>query len=905
MGFRSLVQGWIRRRNTIAGAVAIAITGAMGQAAAMDTNRVSLPWSFHPVIRPELPRISSAPATASSNPIDVFIAAGLEKAGLEPNPPASRRSQLRRLSLDVLGLPPTYEEIQDYEADTAPDAWQRRVEIALSRPEYGERWARHWLDVVRFAQSNGYERDGEKLFAWRYRDYVVQSLNADKPYDQFVREQIAGDELKPWTAEGVIATGFARLGVLDDEPDDAEQAVFDELDDVVSTTGVAFLGLTLGCARCHEHKFDPITHADYYRVLAFFRGVEPGRHGADLAKSTAHVPLVEPEVAAAWRRQRTESLQRLEAELAMARDGETKKQLTASLNQLRNTPPPFESALAVVASEGETKPTHVLKRGDPRQLGAVVEPGFLAALNPSGGDSSAMPGTSKRSRRSILADWIASPENPWTARVIVNRVWQHYFGTGLVRTTGDFGRAGVLPSHPELLDWLASELVARGWSLKWLHRVILTSDVYRRSSTVREAAEAVDPGNRWLWRQHQRRLEAEAIRDSLLFVSGQLNRVPGGRGFFPELSGDVLEGGSRPGTDWEISTPAERSRRSLYAYIRRTQMIPFFETLDYANVASPMTERPVTTVAPQALLLLNDAFVHEQAAAMARVVERRMGEAGAMAQNTARRGGFIRAAFQQALGRVPSDKELAVAEAYLGRQRQNFAAMAHRLLFRSRVPGTMNTAYFDRLDATDFVQAPPGWKSYRGHWPDTYEGNRIMRRGQGPYVLWEDRLPPEFQLSGTLVPHTAFESGGLLLCGQASGEKYAGLELYLDVRQQRLRVLRHGADTSELGSIPCQITAGAGTPVRVERRADRLQVWSGAMTEALEIRMPSDGLGTQLGVRTWGAALSVDDLRLRSLGQGRDAQERLLVDPGFNPDQRALEAVCLLLLNLNELIYVE
>ncbi len=883
--------------------------------ASADTNRW---WSFQPLQRPQAP---TSAVQRPANPLDAFINAKLSAQGLVPNPPAPRRELIRRAHFDLIGLPPTFEEVTAFENDARPDAWERLLDGLLARPEYGERWARHWLDVVRYAQSNGYERDGEKLFAWRYRDYVVRAFNADKPYDQFVREHLAGDELEPWSADAVIATGYARLGVYDDEPDDREMAAFDDLDDVLSTTGVAFLGLTLGCARCHEHKFDPIPHADYYRLLAFFRGVQPMQHITEPAKSTAHIPLATQAEVSAWQAEQAAKVKALDAAYAAAKTDAERKQVAIESEAVKQRPPPFPLVLALRESGSQPQPTHVLKRGNAHSPGEEVQPAFLSAVAPLARSSrwrdegSSRTRTNSSGRRLVLADWIASAENPLTARVIVNRVWHHHFGRGLVKTTGDFGRAGMLPTHPELLDWLASEFIAQGWSLKRLHKLIMTSEAYRRSSDTTRKSEAgsrndraslpasdfrdptsVDPANDLLWRQNLRRLEAETIRDSILAVSGQLNLVPGGRGFFPSLSGEVLAGGSRPGTDWEVSSPAEQSRRSLYAYVRRTQPVPFLEALDYANYTAPLTERPTTTVAPQALLLLNDDFMREQASAFARrLLDSELGTRSAE---------LIPLAYRLALARDPTARELAVAHDFITRQHGQFAALRTRLTFRADVPATMNISYFGQLQPENFVVAPAGWTRHRGHWPDSYEGNRIMERANGPFALWSAEQFANATISARITLHTAFESGGLLLRANADGDRPRGYELAFDPRGQRVALRRLGTNAVTLAEAAATVPSATGFPVKAELTGSTVRVWLNNDAQPTLVAtdpQPFTEPG-HLGIRAWGAALSVDDLRLKTDGR------ELAVLPSAeasDPDRRALEAFCLLLLNLNEVVYVD
>jgi len=382
-------------------------------------------WSFRAIQRPPLPRVKQSAWVA--NPIDAFILASLESKGLAPNPPATKRELARRACFDLIGLPPTPEQVAAFENDKSPQAYEKFIDSLLSLPQYGERWGRHWLDVARFAQSNGYERDGEKPLAWRYRDYVIKAFNEDKPYDRFILEQLAGDELPDATDDSLIATGFQRLGVWDDEPDDKRMAEFDELDDIVSTTGAAFLGLTMGCARCHDHKFDPIPQADYYRCLAFFRNVRPYENAKHMLDAPNFVPLGSPEKLEQWKRDWLGRVEALQTQIKSAPESE-KKKLQEQLGRLKDESPPFEWALAVRERGGQAAPTHVLVRGNAASPGAEVPPAFLSVL---GGQKPLLPqhetNAPSTGRRLALAEWIASPTNPLTARVMMNRLWQHHF----------------------------------------------------------------------------------------------------------------------------------------------------------------------------------------------------------------------------------------------------------------------------------------------------------------------------------------------------------------------------------------------------------------------------------------------------------------------------------------------
>jgi hypothetical protein len=449
---------------------------------------------------------------------------------------------------------------------------------------------------------------------------VIQALNDDKPYDQFVREQLAGDELEHVTDDSLTATAFYRLGVWDDEPDDRRQAEFDDLDDVLSTAGSAFLGLTIGCARCHDHKFDPVGQEDYYGLLAFLRNIKP-----------------------------YESVRRGGASAVLSQLGRGGKTLSVS----EYGPRP--------------RPTHVLARGNAATPLKEVAPRFVRVLCPT--DEAATPalpaagaGSKTTGRRRVLAGWVTDPKNPLTARVIVNRLWHHHFGRGLVPTPNDFGKTGLAPSHPEVLDWLAAELVAGGWRLKRIHKLIMTSHAYRQSSRARdEKAGRADPGNALLWRQNLRRLEAEAVRDTLLAVSGRLNRTMGGRGVFPALSPEVLSTQSRPGEGWGQSSPEERDRRSVYVFAKRTLGVPLLEVFDQASPDKSIAARATTTIAPQALTLLNSAFVEEQSLALADRLLREGGEG---------RPGNVERLFRLALGRKPTAKEARIALAYLERNQK-------------------------------------------------------------------------------------------------------------------------------------------------------------------------------------------------------------------------------------------
>ncbi|MEN9675360.1 MAG: hypothetical protein RIS76_1256 [Verrucomicrobiota bacterium] len=559
-------------------------SGTAPAAAQSDSAaKVRSHWAFRPV--PEVVVPPNADRRDTPNPVDAFLQARLTEHGLKPPAPASRRTLIRRVTYDLTGLPPTPEEVEAFVSDPSIDAWERLIDRLLESPHYGEKWGRHWLDLVRFAETNSYETDEAKPHAWRYRDYVIRSFNSDKPYDRFIREQLAGDELPDGGADGVIATGFYRLGIWDGDPADRELARFDQLDDLVATTGQVFLGLTVDCARCHDHKIDPIPQRDYYALLSFFQNIAPYKNEGP----TDEVPLSEPVGA---------------------------------------------KALAVTEPGTVVPDTFVLQRGNPASPGDRVEPAFLQILQAPA--PHIVPPTSGRSsgRRLALANWIASPDNRLTARVLVNRVWQHHFGRGLARTPSDFGLQGLPPTHPELLDWLARDFVGRGWSVKRLHRQLLTSRAYRASSTASPEALKLDPANDWFSRFDMRRLTAEEIRDSALWVSGAANPKMFGPGVYVTLPREVLASQSVPGKGWGESPREEQSRRSVYIHVKRSLLTPVLLGFDLAETDRSTPVRFATTQPTQALGMLNGAFFNGQAALLAARVR---DEAGITAESRIRR----------------------------------------------------------------------------------------------------------------------------------------------------------------------------------------------------------------------------------------------------------------------------
>ncbi len=534
-------------------------------------------WSFQPVKRPPVPRSKHV------HPVDAFLFG--EKAAPELAKPSVL---LRRAHLDLTGLPPTVEEQRRFAENNDLSVL---VDDLLSRPEHGERWARHWLDVARYADSNGYERDAEKPFVWRYRDYVIEALNNDKPFDRFILEQIAGDELPDATLETHIATGFLRVGTWDDQPADPAAYRYDQLDDIVSTTSLTFLGLTIGCARCHDHKLEPLTSRDYYSLVAVFNPLQTPRTGI--------------------------------------------KELTVNIGGTE--------VYAFTEPSSNAPDTHILVRGSATRPGERVQPAVPAILvkqQPAFTKS----GDRTTGRRLALAKWIADESNPLTARVIVNRVWQHHFGVGLVDTANDFGIVGAAPAHPELLDWLAHWFMHEaGWSLKKLHRLLLTSRAW-------QSVKSADSPVRY------RRLDVEAIRDSILAVSGRLNPKRFGPAIRPAIPLAAVEANSDKTSIWKPSEESEASRRSIYVFVKRGLIVPMFESLDVADTASSCPKRQVTTVAPQALTLFNGDFSNEQARHLAARLKR---EAGDDAEKQ------ITLAWQLALSRGPTARELSQMKSFL------------------------------------------------------------------------------------------------------------------------------------------------------------------------------------------------------------------------------------------------
>ncbi len=757
-------------------------------------------WAYRPLRRPQVPSVYSLDWVR--NPIDAFILAKLEERCYTPAAPASKLTLIRRAYYDLTGLPPSPEAVDSFLNNTSPFAYEKLIDELLESPRYGEKWGRHWLDLVRYAETNGYESDSDKPYVWRYRDYVINAFNQDKPYDEFIKEQLAGDELDTVSPETIIATGYHRLGVWDNGPADRKLARYDYLDDIVSTTGQVMLGMTIGCARCHDHKIDPISTHDYYSFLAFFHDITPHNSGphADIGTpeqqaerdrqlaekrqaeekcqddlfqiqenikielAKIHPEPIAPDIVVSPIRDLTYRFYRdtfeqfpndfdsleptaegklfrnlftlapanrkknfglvfegtlqvpenatytfhlvlngafrliLNGQLVSELSGDSETQLTlevgdvpirleyfikdvdkphleiswsgpnlekqslstaATINfdelikthteRIKGNPPlkvlvdqynelkkqrdnirrrrvPYDYLALAVSENGQT-PTHILRRGNPHLVGREVKPAFPEVLNSRAENIQLNPKDGKPSgKRRVFAEWVGRAENPLTARVMANRIWQYHFGRGIVRSSNDFGKLGTPPTHPELLDWLASEFIASGWRLKTIHKLIMTSSTYRMSSQSHSDYIQQDANNDLFWRFNIRRLAAEEIRDTVLWNTGKLNLKMGGPSVFPELPQEVLATASRPGSVWGKSPPDEANRRSVYVKIKRSLLVPILNQFDQANTDSTCPVRFSTTVPTQSLTMLNGKFINDQAQAFANKMQSEGGE---------------------------------------------------------------------------------------------------------------------------------------------------------------------------------------------------------------------------------------------------------------------------------------
>ncbi|MDA0283947.1 MAG: DUF1549 and DUF1553 domain-containing protein, partial [Planctomycetota bacterium] len=595
-------------------------------------------WSFQPVRKVTPPEVANA--AWLQTPVDAFTLAALEQRNWQSAPVATRTELIRRVYFDLLGLPPQPEEIAAFVNDESPYAYEKLVDRLLASPHYGERWAQHWLDVVRFAETEGFEYDRHLPDAWRFRDYVIDSLNTDKPFDRFIMEQIAGDEILPDDPQNLAAVIFHRLGAVRRNAGNPDIALSrnEVLTERTNIIGEAFLGLTVGCARCHNHKLEPITQKDYYRLQAYLAATE--EH---------NVLLVPPAEKEAWEKQSAainDQIKELKQQAAAASGGQ-KLQLQAQITQLEYSVPPHPPTIPGIRNDVENRTAiHVLRRGVWEQKGVAVGPRPLSVLvplsEPELSSDVALP-------RTELARWIADARHPLTARVIVNRIWQHHFGTGLVRTANDFGTHGERPSHPELLDWLAQSLVANGWHWKPLHRQILLSNTYRQSSNVEVSTDIAesDPENRLFWKFNRRRLSAEELRDSMLAVSGRINLHSHGPSVMVPVDPELVNLLYKP-AQWRVSEKTTHGRRSVYLIAKRNLRLPFMESFDAPALQTSCSARETSTHAPQALELLNGAFANEMAAAFA---DRLADEGDNQPEQIVERGYWL------ALGRPPTYRE--------------------------------------------------------------------------------------------------------------------------------------------------------------------------------------------------------------------------------------------------------
>ena len=656
----------------------------------------------------------------SSDVIDAFIHKQLTAAGLESAAEADRRTLIRRLSFDLTGLPPTPQELQSFVEDRSAQVYENLADRLLDSPHYGERWARHWLDVVRYADTEGFERDEFRPRIWQYRDYVIRSFNRDKPFDQFIREQLAGDELldgPPQTnedADKLIATGFLRLGSWD-----STAAIFQEearhrdqqLADLANTTASAFLGLTFSCCQCHDHKYDPLLQADHFRLRAFFAAVT---HRNDLVIELAEEQAVianqnaELEAAAAPLR---EELARLDKE--KAEDQPRFEELSTKISEIEGKKRSPRNTMGATDVGPEAPATHIFYQGDFSQPREEVSAGFVSVLDPDPAEINP-PRADTTGRRLALARWIASSKNPWTARVLVNRIWQHHFGVGLVATPNDFGFSGTPPSHPELLDWLAITFVQEGWSLKKLHRAIVCSATYRQTSRVEDPQNPTsshhrclekDPSNSLLWRQNVVRLDAETLRDSLLAISGALRPSEGGKPLWPHVPQELLhaqpgileakdggDGGRMQG--WYEDSIEETDVRSIFLVRKRAMPVPFLQAFDLPDSTVSCPRRETTVVAPQALMLLNSPESIRFAAILAEQIRKEAGEAP---ENC------IEALFQRALIRSPDPQELTASRDLLNRHTDRYRTDGHEeraefMALRDLCRAVMNLNEFAYID---------------------------------------------------------------------------------------------------------------------------------------------------------------------------------------------------------------
>ena len=640
-------------------------------------------WVFRPLERPSVPEIRNSDWVR--NPIDSFILSRLEENGIDPTPEADRRTLIRRASFDLLGLPPTANEVSEFVNDPRPDAYERLVDRLLNSPRYGERYARHWLDLVRYADSDGYKADVLRPNAWRYRDYVIESFNSDKPYSRFVEEQIAGDELYPHNDDAKRATGYLRLWPYEDNQPDMGRHWGAILDDITDVSSDVFLGLSMKCARCHDHKFDPISQEDYYSFQAFFSAISPWE---DVYLGGPEADRLYEKELAVWEEQTANvrsEIDRIESvaykkgwdaafaklppyiqEIVMQKERTSyEEQLARFANKMmgwrtnkdiaKNVPkdkvdqwktlheelakfdsikPEERERVSSVRDVSGTPPsTYVAsKRGE-----GEVAPAYLSVLNLEKPKIEPIPGNPNTTgRRATLAKWLTDPSNSLSARVMANRIWQWHFGSGIVASSNDFGSLGERPSHPQLLDWLAQKFIDDGWSLKSMHRLVMTSGTYRQGSIRRnEIAEQIDPNNKLVWRMPVRRMDAEQLRDSMLLVSGEIDSTMGGPGVSEEKS----------------------ARRSIYVVNKRNKLRTMMNSFDTPDLHNSCHARDVTTTPLQALTMMNGEWVLSRAERFADYLQNL--ESDGVEER-------IVTAYEVALGRVPEIEEMQLAQGFLG-----------------------------------------------------------------------------------------------------------------------------------------------------------------------------------------------------------------------------------------------
>ena len=700
-------------------------------------------WSFIPPVRPEVPRVQDRAWVR--NPIDAFILSDLESVDLTPAAEADRRTLIRRVTFDLTGLPPTPAEVDAFLADCRVDAYERLVDRLLASPRYGERWARFWLDLARYAESDGFKSDLPRPNAWRYRDWVIEAFNQDMPYDRFVQLQLAGDEIAPGDHKAFIATGFNRNWPYEDNnkfPGLNRQLI---LDDMTDTTGAVFLGLTIACARCHDHKFDAISQKDYYRFEAMFAGAEAkddysiaspeekAMHASVSAETEARLSLVRRAVDSIERTYKLkllkDKLAKLPADVRKALETDPEERsafqedlLAKNANMMtiepkaiaaamtdsdrklwterrremesvrKEAPAQLPTAIGMTEPGGEPAAVHLLFKGNLLNPGEAVAPGFLSVLcsgspdlntcecdkNKQEKSASAESERKSSGRRRALAEWLTRDDNPLTARVIVNRLWQNHFGRGIVATASDFGTQGAEPTNPELLDWLATELVARGYRLKAMHRLMVTSSTYRQSSLGSPKTIKEDPDNTLFGRMNRRRIEAEAVRDAILAVSGEIDLRIGGPSVYPELPAGI-----NPRGGWKASpSEADRNRRSIYVFVKRNLKLPLFDAFDSPDTNVTCPERLTSVNAPQALTLLNSDWTFERARALANRV---LNERGASITDQ----DFIETVYEYTFSRKPNSVELERAIAFLKRDRELYERESKKSV-DDRVPAAVD-----------------------------------------------------------------------------------------------------------------------------------------------------------------------------------------------------------------------